>query len=137
MPRGTLKMQHEHCVYEFLQLSGTVWEKAFQILRTPLPSFHSVFSASFTCTHLELYIQVEENKSLVKMKMLEYSRNQSWKKVKGMLLYITHTHTYIYIYICNYSGGVSCLLLMSHMVQCIIATRYLHTVLGCLLLCGL
>ena len=48
-------------------------------------------SASFACTDLELYIQVEENKSLVKM-MLEYTGKQSWKKVKAV-------YTYIYIYI--------------------------------------
>ena len=100
---------------EFLQVSGTVWEKAFQnfanfspiipllvyvlsLLVLPVPTLNS-------------YIQ-KENISLVKMKMLKYPRKQSWKKVKeNVALYYTHTHTY------NYSSGITCLHLMSDMVQ--------------------
>ena len=89
------------CLWNFYKYLGQLWAKLSKFYE--LLPHHStpnicVFSASYTHTYLELYIQ-EENISLVKMKMLEHPRKQSWKKVKGMLLYITYTHTYIYIII--------------------------------------
>ena len=91
----TLKMQHEHCVYEismFMKFLSIWCEKAFQRFAnfSPIiPVLVSVFSLLvLPVPTLNFSIQVEEKKSPVKMKKLEYSRNQSWKKVKALCILV-------------------------------------------------
>ena len=81
-------MQHEHCVYE-ISLS-IWWEKAFHHFSAIIPVLVSVFSLlvlPVPTANFSIQVHVEENKSPVK-KMVEYSRNQSWTKVKGLYLYM-------------------------------------------------
>ena len=76
---------------KFLRVSETVWVKAsqtFNNLSLIIPVLVCVFSIlDLPVQTLNFSTQVEENKSLGKarMKILEYSRKQSWKKVKVML----------------------------------------------------
>ena len=76
-------MHHKHCVYlgQFGKRPSKI-EKKKILSCHPSPSVCVCFMFnSLPVPTLNISIQVEENKSLVKMKMLEYPRKQSWKKV--------------------------------------------------------
>ena len=88
------------CLWNFYvyEISMSIWcEKAFQRFTnfSPIiPVLVSVFSLLvLPVPTLNFSIQVEENKSPVTMKKLEYSRNQSWKKVKALCIYITSLYS--------------------------------------------
>ena len=67
------------CLQVIWDTLGKIFKNLFPIIQGLVCAFSLLVLPVLT----NFFIQVQEDESLVKM-MLEYPRNQSWKKVKGL-----------------------------------------------------